>query len=165
MQRVEALLQRIEQVPDESARETARQLVQCLLELHGAGLATMLHLTSQATEAGRPLIDAFAADGLVASLLLLHGLHPVDIETRVRTALEKARPYLRSHGTEVELLGVTEGVVRLRLHGDRAASAETLRRAVQEAVYDSAPDAAAVEVEGLPAAGVAWSGRFPLPLA
>ena len=38
-------------------------------------------------------------------LLLLHGLHPVPLEARVRAALDEVRPYLESHGGDVELLG------------------------------------------------------------
>ena len=33
-------------------------------------------------------------------LLLLHGLHPVPVEERVRGALDEVRPYLESHGGE-----------------------------------------------------------------
>src|SRR6266496_1815396 len=117
MQRIETLVQQVEQFSDPGARDTTREIVQSLLELHGAGLATMLTLAAEAKEAGPPLVDAFVADGLVASLFLLHGLHPLDIETRIRAALVRIRPHLHAHNGEVELLGLSEGIVRLRLQG------------------------------------------------
>ena len=42
---------------------------------------------------------------------------PCRVEERVREALDEVRPYLESHGGDVELLGVEDGVVRLRLQG------------------------------------------------
>ena len=45
-------------------------------------------------------------DGVVASLLLMHGLYPVPLEDRVREALDSVRPYMESHGGDVELLGI-----------------------------------------------------------
>ena len=88
----------------------------------------------------------------MASLLLLHGLHPLDLEARVRQALEQVRPYLRTHGGDVELLGVDDGVVRLRMQGSChgcPSSAVTLKHTIEEAIYDAAPDVAAIEVEGV----------------
>ena len=73
----------------------------------------------------------------MGGLLLLHGLHPLDLEARVRQALDKVRPYLRSHGGNVELLGVDEGVVRLRLEGSChgcPSSAATMRQTIEEAI-------------------------------
>jgi Fe-S cluster biogenesis protein NfuA/nitrite reductase/ring-hydroxylating ferredoxin subunit len=85
-------------------------------------------------------------------LLILHGLHPFDLETRVRQALDKVRPYLGSHGGNVELLGVTaEGVVRLRLAGSChgcPSSQVTLKYAIEEEIYKAAPDLTAIQVEG-----------------
>ena len=76
-----------------------------MIELHGAGLERILDKLADAGDAGLALIDALAEDDLVGSILLLHGLHPLDLETRVRQALDKVRPLLRSHGGNVELLG------------------------------------------------------------
>ena len=88
----------------------------------------------------------------MSSLLLLYGLHPLDLEARVQQALEKVRPLLRSHGGNVELLGIADGVVRLRMLGSChgcPSSAMTLKNAIEEAIYAAAPDATAIEVEGV----------------
>ena len=87
----------------------------------------------------------------MASLLLVHGLHPYDVETRVEQALDGVRPYLGSHGGDVELLGVTDdGVVRLRLLGSCdgcPSSSVTLKLAVEEAIEAAAPEVDGIEVE------------------
>jgi Fe-S cluster biogenesis protein NfuA len=148
--RVETLLAAVESLPDPTARSTAAEAVQGLLELYGEGLARIL---ASAARAGcDALIGSLAADDLVSHLLLLHGLHPLDVETRVRRALEDVRPYLKSHGGNVELLGVADGVARLRFRGSCSgcpSSAMTLKRAVEEAINQAAPDLDGIEVEGV----------------
>jgi Fe-S cluster biogenesis protein NfuA len=152
MARIEELVGQVETIADPNARATTRELIQALVELHGNGIERMLEIIVDANDLGLSLIDELADDHLVASLLLLHGLHPLDLETRVMQALDKVRPYLQSHGGNVELLAVDEGVVRLRLDGSChgcASSALTLKLAIEEAIYDAAPDVAALEVEGV----------------
>jgi Fe-S cluster biogenesis protein NfuA/nitrite reductase/ring-hydroxylating ferredoxin subunit len=97
------------------------------------------------------MAESLAADELVAHLLLLHGLHPVPVEQRVRAALEGVRPYLESHGGNVELLGVEEGVARLRLEGSCSgcpSSAMTLKLAIEKAIHEAAPDVDEVVADG-----------------
>ncbi|MEA2267491.1 MAG: hypothetical protein QOC64_101, partial [Solirubrobacteraceae bacterium] len=92
---------------------------------------------------------------LVSHLLLLHGLHPVALEARVRGALDEVRPYLESHGGDVELVGIEAGVVRLRLQGSCdgcASSTMTLKLAIEDAIHKAAPDVERVEAEGAVAA-------------
>jgi Fe-S cluster biogenesis protein NfuA len=143
---VEALLDRLDALPDAAARETATATVQALLALYGEGLRAVVE------RVGPAQARALAQDELVSHLLLLHGLHPVPVEQRVRDALAGVRPYLESHGGDVELLGVAEGVVRLRLEGSCEgcpASAMTLKLAIEEAVRAAAPDVERVEAEGV----------------
>lgn len=152
--RIELLLQGLAELPDPQARERAEELVGMLLGLYGDALARMLELAGQAggITGGDSLIRAFAGDELVGSLLLLHGLHPDDIETRIRRALDGVRPYLRSHGGNVELLGVAEGTAHLRLQGSChgcPSSTVTLKLAIEEAIYAAAPDLEGLDVEGV----------------
>ena len=161
MQQVEGLIRKIENLPDPEARATAVELVQSLMDFHGAGLDRLMEIVSEAGEAGYRIFDQFAQDDLVGSLLLLYGLHPVPLETRVMQALDKVRPYLDSHGGNVELLGVADGVVRLRLQGSCKtcpSSAMTLKLAIEEAVYAAAPDVAVIEAEGVSEQPVAPTG-------
>jgi Fe-S cluster biogenesis protein NfuA/nitrite reductase/ring-hydroxylating ferredoxin subunit len=149
--RMETLLGEIESLKDSNAKSKAAEVVQVLLELYGEGLARMMEVVAQGGESGRTF-EAFAEDELVSHLLLLHGLHPIDMETRVVKALEEVRPYLQSHGGNVELLGVEGGVARLRMQGSCngcPSSAMTLKLAIEEAVQKAAPDLLGIEAEGV----------------
>ena len=142
-QHIERLIARIEAAPDPGVRADALELTRSLMELHGGALDRLMEIVAQAGASGHALMDDFAGDDLVASMLLLYGLHPHDLETRVRKALDRARPLLRSHGGDVELLGVAEGVVRLRLAGSCRScpsSTMTLKLAIEQAIYEAAPD-------------------------
>jgi Fe-S cluster biogenesis protein NfuA/nitrite reductase/ring-hydroxylating ferredoxin subunit len=149
--RMETLLEEIETLPDRNARSKAAEVVGVLLDLYGEGLARMMEVVAEGEERERAF-DAFAEDELVSHLLLLHGLHPLDLETRVIMALEEVRPYLQSHGGNVELLGVKEGVARLRMKGSCSgcpSSTVTLRLAIEEAIQKTAPDLEGIEAEGV----------------
>jgi len=149
--RMETLLGEIETLPDQNARSKAAEVVGVLLDLYGEGLARMMEVVAEGEERERTF-DAFAEDELVSHLLLLHGLHPLDLQTRVVMALEGVRPYLQSHGGNVELLGVEEGVARLRMQGRCSgcpSSTVTLRLAIEEAIQKTAPDLERIEAEGV----------------
>jgi Fe-S cluster biogenesis protein NfuA/nitrite reductase/ring-hydroxylating ferredoxin subunit len=144
--RVEELTARLDEVADPVARDCAEELVGALMELYGEGLERILGIV------GDEQRDALAADGVVASLMLIHGLYPVDLETRVREALDSVRPYMETHGGDVELLGISDGVARLRLAGHCrgcAASASTLELGIRQALEQAAPDLQGLEVEGM----------------
>ena len=102
----------------------------------------------------------------MASLLLIHDLYPVPLEERVLEALDTVRPYMESHGGDVELLGIEDGVARLALQGSCngcAASRATLELAIKQALEEHAPDLAGLEVEGV--AEPASAGRGALRAA
>jgi Fe-S cluster biogenesis protein NfuA len=148
MQQVEGLVETIERSPDVPTREAAREMVRTLLELHGAGLAKMLELLP-ASDGRQELLDAWIGNELVRSILLLHGLHPETLESRVQAALEKVRPYLHSHGGDVRLVDVAGSVVRLAMHGSCQgcpSSSDTLKQTIEKAIHDEAPDVTAIEV-------------------
>lgn len=147
--RVEELLDEVDTLGDPAGRELATELAQGLVELYGEGLARILAAVRDGDGGGLParLVD----DELVAHLLILHDLHPVPVEGRVHAALEKVRPYLDSHGGNVELLDVDEGVVRLRLEGSCSgcpSSAMTLKNAIEAEIHKAAPEIEDIEAEG-----------------
>ena len=149
---IEALLQQVSEFPDTHTRNVVEDLVQSLLDMYGEGLARILELTIETEATGYALIQMFTTDDLTGSLLLLHDLHPLDLEARVLQALDEVRPYLKSHGGNVELIAVEDGVARLRLEGSCkgcAASAITLKNTIEEAVKRAAPDLDRLDVEGV----------------
>jgi Fe-S cluster biogenesis protein NfuA/nitrite reductase/ring-hydroxylating ferredoxin subunit len=166
--RIESLVTELDALRDPAARATATEALQAVLELHGAALDRMLELITEAGEQGSALLASFAGDDLVGNVLMLHGLHPVDIATRVAGALDSVRPYLASHGGNVELLAVDDGVVRLRLEGSCKgcpSSAATLKTAIEEAIMAAAPDVLEITAEGVtPTEPRPVSGLLPLPM-
>jgi Fe-S cluster biogenesis protein NfuA/nitrite reductase/ring-hydroxylating ferredoxin subunit len=152
IERVEALSAEVDRLPDPHAREVAGELLASVLELYGQGLGRMLEIVDEAGAAGARIREALVDDGVVASLLLIHDLYPIDLETRVREALDEVRPYMESHGGNVELLGLADGIARLRLEGSCdgcPASSSTLELAIKQALDQAAPDLAGLEVEGM----------------
>src|SRR5688572_12346904 len=139
------------------ARERAEELIRLVVDLYGSGLERLLEIVHDSGRLDDELLERLAADELVSSLLLVHGLHPYDVGTRVAHALESVRPYLGSHGGDVEFLGLTEdGVVRLRMLGSCdgcPSSSVTLTLAVESAIRAAAPDTLGIEVEEAGTAG------------
>jgi Fe-S cluster biogenesis protein NfuA len=151
--KIEGLIAQIRNAPDPETRNTALDLTQILMEFHATAIDRMMEITSEAGDAGWEIIDRFGRDQLVSSLLLLHGLHPLDLDTRVKDALETVRPYLHSHGGNVELIEISNGAVRLRLTGSChgcPSSSLTLKTAIEAAIHESAPDVTSIHCEDVP---------------
>lgn len=139
---VERLLQRLDELPDDPVREVGEDLVAALLALYGAGLERIVEEVAARDHDGS-MAAAMAGDELVSHMLMLHGLHPVALADRVRGAIEDVRPFLESHGGNVELVGIEEPVVRLRLQGSChgcPSSQVTLKLALEEAIVKAAPE-------------------------
>src|ERR1700678_4414979 len=115
LQRAQDLSEALERLPDGQARQVGEDVLGTMLDLYGEGLRRILGIVDGAGAAGRQVREGLAADGVVASLLLIHDLHPVPLAVRVQEALDSVRPYMESHGGNVDILGVHDGVVRLKL--------------------------------------------------
>jgi hypothetical protein len=134
VQEIEELIREIEESADPHTRDQMRRLVAAILGYHEEAVSRMVELAGEASTRG------FARDELVASLLLLYGLHPDDFETRVRRAVDRI--------PGVELAGIADFAVRLRGSAPR----ETL----EQALFAAAPEISAIEIEGASAAGAAF---------
>jgi Fe-S cluster biogenesis protein NfuA len=151
LQAIERLLGEIEGAADPNLRSSVQELVRLVMDLHGLGIERILELVRATGEPGDEIVDKLGRDELVASLLILYGLHPVDLDTRVTQALDQARSRVRSHGGELELLSVQDGAVRLRLkatgHGC-GSTPQSLKEVVETALYQHAPDTTSLVIEG-----------------
>jgi Fe-S cluster biogenesis protein NfuA/nitrite reductase/ring-hydroxylating ferredoxin subunit len=163
--RVESLLATLDGLADDSARAIATDLAQAMLDMYGEGLGRIVDVLAahddgtMATELGE--------DELVSHLLLLHGLHPVPVMERVRGALEGVLPYLESHGGNVQLLGVQDGIVHLRLEGSCSgcpSSSMTLKLAIEDAIFKAAPDVEEVRAEGAVEPAVPEAGLLQIEM-
>jgi Fe-S cluster biogenesis protein NfuA/nitrite reductase/ring-hydroxylating ferredoxin subunit len=166
LDRVEQLSAAVDELPDAKARELAQALVSAIIAMYGDGLERIMATIAHAEDAPA-ILDELAADGAVASLLLIHDLYPVPLEERVREALDTVRPYMESHGGNVELVSLNDGIARLVLEGSCngcTASRATLELAIKQALEEHAPDLAGLEVEGVTDPFPAAGNGFELPL-
>lgn len=152
IQRVEELTAQVEQLPDPLARRISEDLVAAVIEMYGLGLTRIVEILDEGGEETAPISQQLADDGVVGSLMLIHDLYPVPIGERVNEALDNVRPYMESHGGNVELITLEDGVARIRLDGSCdgcPASSSTLELAIKTALDETAPDLLGIEVEGL----------------
>ena len=152
-ERIEQLAAKLEQAADPELHATATELLQCVMELHGAGLERLMQVLSESDTAGS-LTDKLLDDNLVSSLLLLHNLHPQELPARVHAALEKVRPQLELQSCQAELVDIQDRVVSLRLlhqGGGCHSTANTMAAALEDAITEAAPDAERIIVETLEA--------------
>jgi Fe-S cluster biogenesis protein NfuA len=150
--RVEELLATLRTSAGDRVAAAAEELVGLLVGLYGDGLGQIVAVLRERGEDGAATLARLAEDPLVESLLLLHGLHPLDVGARIQRALDRVRPYLGSHAGGVQYLGVSDGVARLRLEGSChgcPSSTVTVRLAIEGAVTDAAPEVSQVVVEGM----------------
>ncbi|CAN5364761.1 NifU family protein [soil metagenome] len=167
MQRLDEMLQEATAQADPASQARLQEVSASLLEMHRAGLERIVELLNKAGDSGEAILNSCSRDELVSGLLVLHGLHPLDLEARVRRALEKVAPYAASHGGNVDLVSVSEdGVVRLRLEGSChgcPSSRVTLQSSIEQEIYAAAPEIVSIECEGLvEAAPPQPSGFVPL---
>ena len=152
--RVEELLGALRAGSAKDPGRTAEELVRLLVGLYGDALSHIVAVLAEQGPQGAAMLDRLTEDPLVESLLLLHDLHPLDVDARVQRALDRVRPYLGSHAGGVEYLGVTDGVARLRLEGSChgcPSSTATVELAITGAVKEAAPEVDDVVVEGMTA--------------
>ncbi len=152
VERVEQLQAALDTCGESVPRGLAEELVSAVVQMYGAGLERIVGSVSEAGPPGEEIAASLLDDPLVATLLLIHDLHPVPLEQRVQQALDSVRPYMESHGGNVELLSLERGVARIHLRGscsDCSASSVTLELAIKQALEEAAPDLEGLEVEGV----------------
>jgi len=159
IQRIAGIVEQLESNADPNTRALAKYLLESLMALHGAAFERILELARAEGEAGAELVRKCSRDELVSGLLILYGLHPDDLRTRVEHALEKTRPLLEKHAAHAELTSIRDdGAVTVRLHlkpnGGCGSTVSSLRAALEAALQDAAPDALSIHIEEI-GAGVA----------
>lgn len=135
LERIAELVEQLEAGTDPASRALSKELLQAVMALHADGLDRLLDLTRASGTPGEALIERFARDRQIRTLLLLHDLHPWDTARRVREALAP-------HNGKVELLLLDESSVHVRVEGPA-----TLVRTIEEAIREAAPDVESILVE------------------
>jgi Fe-S cluster biogenesis protein NfuA len=161
---IDRLVQRVTAFTDENARTTSLDLLQSMMDLHGAAMSRVVELLSESGEAGRSSLEKLGSDPLICGLLVLYGIHPVPLQERVSRAIEEVRPQLQKHGGNVELIEVTEDAVRLNIQNSGqgcGSSTDAVKATVEQAILEAAPDVVNIVIEG---AEAATSGFVPVTM-
>lgn len=152
----EALIGKLERAGDPAVRAAARELVQTLLDVHRLGLDRILERIVQSGDPGILLFDSLKRDPLVGSLLILHGLHPDDLDTRVNAAIVKLHASVGAMGAAIETVSFIGGALRLQVRKRSASNltaltpkAAAIRAEIEEKVFAMAPDIASLVIDGL----------------
>lgn len=143
---LEQLLEQVDALPEPIGR-APREAVELLVRVYGSALGRILE---HATRAASP--EDIASDEELEPLLIAHGLHPVDIGSRVERALEDVRPYVHSHDGEISLVGIEGDTAVVKMSGtcDGCSSSETtLKLAVEQAVLAAAPELSTVRADAV----------------
>lgn len=151
VQQIGGLVAELETIADPATRTACKTLVQLLMDLYGTSLERVMEVVFKKGEVGEQIIAELGRDPLVSSMLVLYGLHPDDLETRVVRQLENLRPQLRKNSCEVELIGLEHGNARLRVQLDKhgcGSTKKTIQTLIEGSLYDAAPDLNSLVVEG-----------------
>lgn len=143
--RIDELVARVQGLPDPHARDLAVEMVQAVLSLHAAALERMLEIVAKSS-AGT--LEAMGADDLVSPVLVLHGLHPDDFDTRLARALDYLQRYFDSRGAGIEVLEAGAERVRVRFTGKRPGAGAAARQTIEDAIFEAAPEIGELIVEG-----------------
>ncbi|MBE3562928.1 MAG: NifU family protein [Hydrogenibacillus schlegelii] len=145
--RVDEAVAALKNLP-EDARTKAMELKKAIERFHAFALRRLVRRL-RGHEAGKALLYEAIEDPAIYALFLMHGIIKPDLATRVAVVLEEVRPYLRSHGGDVELVKVEGEIAYVRLHGACSGcslSALTLKNAVEEAIRARVPEIAQVRM-------------------
>lgn len=156
--RVEQMVEQVSAIADAAARNVALELLQSVMDLHGAAFARVVELL----ESDRAAMSKIGGDPLLCGMMVLYGVHPVPMAERVAKAVANVAPQLRKHGGTAEVVAIEEAVVRLKIessgHGC-GSSTDAIADVVRQAVLECAPEVVEVAIEG---AAAAPSGFVPL---
>jgi hypothetical protein len=154
-EKVEQSLEQVNALSDDQARAAALNLMQALMDLHGASLSRVVEVLSATGDAGRAALSKVANDPLVCGLLVLYGIHPASLQERVMQAIEQLRPQVRKVGMNIQLASASESAVRIHVESSRPDehSAESVRSMIERAIREAAPEVAEITIEGVPLQG------------
>ena len=147
--KIEGLVRRAESLPDPDARSAAVDLLQAVLDFHRAALDRVLEIAADSGSPGEAILEQLTADELTSSLLLLHDLHPDDLETRVNRAVDKLQDMFVSLGARLSLVAIENETVRLEFESTRTWSGTPVRASIENTIFQAAPEIENVMIEGL----------------
>ena len=145
---IEDLVRKVDAISDPAVKANATALIQSLLDVHARAFERVVEIVLQQKDLGLTVLNHFAADDLIGSLLLLYRLHPDALDVRLNKAIAAVRKAAALQGADVELIGVEEEVVRIRLSGAvHGCTSTQLQKLIEDGIYEAVPEISAVRVE------------------
>jgi Fe-S cluster biogenesis protein NfuA len=163
-EKIERTVQRVNDLQDDGARTVALELMQSVMDLHGSAIARIVEVLAETGDAGRNALASLGSDPLLCGLMVLYGVHPLSLEERIQRAIEKVRPQVQKQGGKVELLEVSEGLVRVSISSTGNgchSSPDALKSVIEQSVREAAPEVIDFIAEG---AASSNSGFIPVTM-
>ncbi|HZP23934.1 MAG TPA: NifU family protein [Terriglobales bacterium] len=151
-EKIERAVGRVNDLQDDGGRTAALELMQSLMDLHGAAMARIVEVLSETGDSGRNSLASLGGDALLCGLMVLYGVHPWGLEERVRRAIENVRPQVQKQGGKVELLDVSDSLVRVSLSSSGNgchSSPDALKSVIEQAIREAAPEVIDFVAEGV----------------
>ena len=151
--RIESLLSELRELVPLPAWQRIEDVLRRIVRLYSAGLSRALGHARAAGADGPAFDDQLSNDALLASLLVLHGLHPQTTEQRITRALAALRAELRLADDALVVTGIAVGVVHLRATdslGGGAMSHGLAEGMIQRVLETAAPEITSIVIAGLP---------------
>lgn len=151
---LDELVREFESYPSDEVREHVMALLQAVDAVHRMGLARLIRVLQDLGQGD--LVEIAASDPVIRTLLLLYDLLPSDPFCQAARAIAKIHPYIQSHGGEVEVLDVVDGVVHLRLLGvcvGCPSASVTLQEGIRKVLEKEMPGFVEIQVEESETAG------------
>lgn len=148
--RIDHVVRMVEEHPDETVRTAVLDVLGAVDVIHRAPLQRLRELLE-----AQALLDDAVRDPHVGLLFGLYEEQEDDDWSRAEAALDSIRPYVESHGGQVEVVAAEGGVVNIRLLGaceSCSASSATLRGIVEEALRAQLPEFVRMDVSSREAA-------------
>ncbi len=143
---MEGIIDELEDAPGD-VRDRSMAMLNVVLDLHEAGLAQVMGVLDPGLRPPAALTADIAHDHLVASVLLIHGLHPEPVRDRLERLLDELRRSSEPVAT-VRVVALDHDGVHLRVDGASENDAYRLRLTVERALADRMPDLTAVHIDG-----------------
>jgi Fe-S cluster biogenesis protein NfuA len=143
--RIGELAEELVQNEDRKVADQVTEMLDWIDAFHRDGLGRLVEMIR--SWRGEIFLESVSADAIVGTFLGAYGLGEgtdtvADAATAVDAALEQVRPLVESHGGAIEVVAVTDGVVRVRMKGTCdgcPSSAATLTYGVEQALRDNWP--------------------------
>ena len=132
---------------DAEPRAAVEELLDAVEAPHAAVLLSLVSRL-RSDDRGRELLYEAVDDPEVFAALVKAGIVKPSLAMRAVQVLDGVRPYLTSHGGDVELVRIDQGVAFVRLLGacqSCGSATQTLRDSVAEALLEHLPEITGVE--------------------